>query len=160
MVLSSDQGTVVSVDGGVTWRPWYNQPTAQIYHIAADNRFPYTLYGAQQDSGGVAVTTWSHEGVLNFRNWYPACLAGESMTVVPDPKDGNFLFGGDAQRCDQNLNVVASLGGVLPPADPSDPDRKTWSLPEVFSLADEALYYSNQFVFHTRPGPYLAEDQP
>ncbi len=150
MVLSSDQGTVVSVDGGKTWSTWYNQPTAQIYHIAADNRFPYTLYGAQQDSGGVAATTWSHEGILNFRNWYPACLAGESMTVVPDPKDANFLFGGGAQRCDQNLNVMASLGGTLPPPDPADPDRKTWTLPEVFSPADEALYYSNQFVFRTR----------
>ena len=150
MVLSSDQGTVVSVDGGKSWSTWYNQPTAQIYHIAADNRFPYTLYGAQQDSGGVAATTWSHEGLLNFRNWYPACLAGESMTVVPDPKDGNFLFGGGAQRCDQNLNVMASLGGQLPVADPGDPERKTWSLPEVFSPADEALYYSNQFVFRTR----------
>src|SRR5580698_6517431 len=49
MVLSSDQGTVVSVDGAKTWSTWYNQPTAQIYHLAADNRFPYWLYGAQQD---------------------------------------------------------------------------------------------------------------
>ena len=51
MVLSSDQGTVVCVDGAKTWSTWYNQPTAQIYHVAADNRFPYWLYGAQQDSG-------------------------------------------------------------------------------------------------------------
>lgn len=150
MVLSSDQGTVVSVDGGKSWSSWYNQPTAQIYHISADNRFPYTLYGAQQDSGSVAVSTWSHEGLLNFRSWYPTCLAGESMTVVPDPKDGNFLFGGGAQRCDQNLNVAASLGGRLPAEDSSDPDRRTWSLPEIFSPADEALYYSTQFVFRTR----------
>ena len=83
------------------------------------------------------------------------------MTVVPDPKDGNFLFGGGAQRCDQNLNVMASLGGTLPAADPSDPERKTWSLPEVFSPADEALYYSNQFVFRTRdPRTHVGEDQP
>jgi hypothetical protein len=59
MVLSSDQGTVVSVDGAKTWSTWYNQPTAQIYHLAADNRFPYWLYGAQQDSGAVGVRTWS-----------------------------------------------------------------------------------------------------
>ncbi len=69
MVLSSDQGTVVSVDGSKTWSTWYNQPTAQIYHLAADNRFPYWLYGAQQDSGAVGVSTWSSEGVLSFRNW-------------------------------------------------------------------------------------------
>jgi photosystem II stability/assembly factor-like uncharacterized protein len=150
MVLSSDQGTVVSVDGGNTWSTWYNQPTAQIYHVAADNRFPYWLYGAQQDSGGVGVSTWSRQGVLNFRNWEPTCLAGESNTVIPDPKDGNILYGAGAGRCDQALNVAASLGGELPAADPDDPNRKTWTLPQVFSLADEALYYSNQFVMRSR----------
>jgi hypothetical protein len=150
MVLSSDQGTVVSVDGSKSWSTWYNQPTAQIYHVAADNRFPYWLYGAQQDSGGVGVATWSREGVLSFRNWEPTCLAGESNTVVPDPKDGNILYGGGAGRCDQYFNTAVSLGGQLPEPDPEDPNRKTWTLPEVFSLADEALYYSNQFVFRSR----------
>ncbi len=150
MVLSSDQGTVVSVDGAKTWSTWYNQPTAQIYHVAADNRYPYWLYGAQQDSGGVGVSTSSRMGVLSFRNWEPTCLAGESNTVVPDPKDGNILYGGGAGRCDQAMNVAAPLGGELPPPDPNDPNRKTWTLPEVFSPADEALYYSNQFVFRSR----------
>ncbi|HXC95373.1 MAG TPA: hypothetical protein VNU92_06705 [Edaphobacter sp.] len=150
MVLSSDQGTVVSVDGARSWSTWYNQPTAQIYHVAADNRFPYWLYGAQQDSGGVGVSTWSRMSTLSFRNWEPTCLAGESNTVVPDPKDGNLLYGSGDQRCDQTLNLSAPAGGELPPPDPNNPNRKTWTLPQVFSLADEALYYSNQFVFRTR----------
>jgi photosystem II stability/assembly factor-like uncharacterized protein len=150
MVLSSDQGTVVSVDGSKTWSTWYNQPTAQIYHVAADNRFPYWLYGAQQDSGGVGVSTWSREGVLNFRNWEPTCEAGESNTVLPDPKDGNILYGSGNGRCDQTLNTAAPLGGQLPPPDPNNPNRKTWTLPQVFSLADEALYYANQFVMRSR----------
>ncbi len=149
MVLSSDQGVVISVDGGKTWSSWYNQPTAQLYHLSADNRFPYWLYGAQQDSGGVAVSTMSNEGTLSFRNWEPACLAGESDTVVPDPKDGNILYGSGAERCDQRLNIMLPAG-PLPPADPLNPNRKTWSLPQVFSAADEALYYANQFVFRTR----------
>ena len=149
MVLSSDQGTVVSVDGGKSWSTWYNQPTAQIYHVAADTRFPYWLYGAQQDSGGVGVSTWSRQGVLSFRNWEPTCLAGESNTVLPDPKDGNILYGGGASRCDQALNV-ALPGGQLPAPDPDNPNRKTWTLPQVFSLADEALYYANQFVMRSR----------
>ncbi len=150
LALSSDQGTVISVDGSKTWSTWYNQATAQIYHIAADNRFPYWLYGAQQDSGGVGVSTWSRQGVLSFRNWEPTCLAGESATVIPDPRDGNLLYGGGDQRCDQALNLPTPAGGELPPPDPADPNRRTWSLPQVFSLADEALYYSNQFVFRSR----------
>jgi photosystem II stability/assembly factor-like uncharacterized protein len=150
MVLSSDQGTVVSVDGGKSWSTWYNQPTAQIYHVAADNRFPYWLYGAQQDSGGVGVSTWSRQGVLNFRNWEPTCEAGESNTVLPDPKDGNILYGSGNGRCDQALNVSTPTGGQLPEADPNNPNRKTWTLPQVFSMADEAMYYANQFVMRTR----------
>jgi photosystem II stability/assembly factor-like uncharacterized protein len=152
MVLSTDQGTVVSVDGAQTWSTWYNQPTAQIYHVAASNDFPYHLYGAQQDSGGVGVSTWSPFGVLSFRDWEPTCLAGESDTVVPDPdpKFARVLYGSGAGRCDQSLNVALPLGGDLPAPDPTDPNRKTWTLPEVFSLADQALYYSNQFVFRTR----------
>jgi hypothetical protein len=148
-VLSSDQGTVVSVDGARTWSTWLNQPTAQIYHVAADNRFPYWLYGAQQDSGGVGVSTWSRMSVLSFRNWEPICEAGESNTVVPDPKDGNILYGGGTGRCDQALNLSLPTG-PLPAADPSDPNRKTWTLPEVFSPADDALYFSNQFVMRSR----------
>lgn len=150
MVLSSDQGTVVSLDGGKTWSTWYNQPTAQLYHVAADNRFPYWLYAPQQDSGAVGVSTWSRMGVLSFRNWEPICLAGESSVVVPDPEDSNFLYGAGAGRCNQALNVPASLGGELPAEDPGDPYRKTWTLPQVFSTADEGLYYANQFVFRTR----------
>jgi photosystem II stability/assembly factor-like uncharacterized protein len=150
MVLSSDQGTVVSVDGAKTWSTWYNQPTAEIYRIAADNRFPYRLYGAQQDSGAVAVTTWSRMGTLDFRSWEPICEAGESSTVVPDPKDFELLYGNGDQRCNRALNLPAPAGGELPASDSNDPNRRTWTLPQVFSLADEALYYSNQFVFRTR----------
>jgi len=150
MVLSSDQGTVVSVDGSKTWSTWYNQPTAQIYHLSADNRFPYWIYGAQQDSGAVGVRTFSPEGVLTFRDWEPICVGSESDMIVPDPKDGNILYGGGAGRCDQSFNTPAPLGGELPAPDPNDPNRRTWTLPEVFSQADEALYYANQFVFRSR----------
>jgi photosystem II stability/assembly factor-like uncharacterized protein len=150
LVLSSDQGTVVSVDGGKSWSTWYNQPTAQIYRLSADNRFPYWLYGPQQDSGGVGVSVWSREGVLSFRNWEPTCLAGESDIVLPDPKDGNILYGAGNGKCDQNLNIALPGQGALPAQDPDDLNRKTWTLPQVFSLADEALYYSNQFVIRSR----------
>ncbi len=141
---------MVSVDGAQTWSTWYNQPTAQIYHLAASNDFPYHLYGAQQDSGGVGVDTWSPFGMLSFRDWEPTCLAGESNTVVPDPDPtrARVLYGG-ASACDQSLNI-ALQGGELPPADPANANRKTWTLPEVFSPADQALYYSNQFVFRSR----------
>ena len=150
MVLSTDQGTVVSVDGAQTWSTWYNQPTAQIYHVAASTDWPWHLYGAQQDSGSVGVDTWSPFGLLDYRDWEPTCLAGESNTVVPDPnpKHARILYG-NGRVCDQSLNV-ALPSGQLPAPDPKDPDRHTWTLPEVFSPSDQTLYYSNQFVFRSR----------
>jgi hypothetical protein len=104
--------------------------------------------GAQQDSGAVRVSTWSQTGTLDFRNWQPTCLAGESNTVVPDPKDADILYG-NADICNQGLNVALKASELSAP-DPGDPNRRTWTLPEVFSPADDALYYSNQFVFRSR----------
>jgi len=150
MALASDQGTVVSVDGAKSWSTWYNQPTAEIYHIAASSGYPYRLYGAQQDSGAVSVATWSRMGVLSFRDWEPICLAGESNTVLPDPEDPFLLYGSGDQRCNMAENVSAPAGGELPASDPKDPYRRTWTLPQVFSKADDALFYSNQYVFRSR----------
>jgi len=160
MALSSDQGTVISVDGAKSWSTWYNQPTAEIYHLAASKGYPYRLYGAQQDSGAVSVATWSRMGVLSFRDWEPICEAGESSTVVPDPDNAALLYGNGDQRCNMALNVSAPAGGELPAPDPKDPNRRTWTLPQVFSLADEALYYANQFVFRSRGSRQdVVEDQ-
>jgi photosystem II stability/assembly factor-like uncharacterized protein len=147
MVLSSDQGTVVSVDGAKTWSTWYNQPTAQIYHVAADNRFPYWLYGAQQDSGGVGVSTWSREGVLTFRNWEPTCEAGESAPCCPTPRTATYPLRQRRRPLRSGAQYCRARWADNCPADPDDPNRKTWTLPQVFSQADEALYYANQFVF-------------
>ena len=79
------------------------------------------------------MSTWSRMGTLTFRNWEPICVAGESSTVVPDPEDGKLLYGNGDQRCDQALNLPAPAGGQLPAADPNDPNRRTWTLPQVFS---------------------------
>jgi len=54
-ILGVDQGSVVSVDGGETWSSWYNQPTGQFYHVITDSRFPYWVYGSQQDSGAAGI---------------------------------------------------------------------------------------------------------
>ena len=75
MVLGTDQGTSISLDRGQTWSTWYNQPTAQIYHVTTDNQFPYVVYGAQQDSGSAAVLSRTDHGQITPRDWFPA---GES----------------------------------------------------------------------------------
>jgi photosystem II stability/assembly factor-like uncharacterized protein len=150
MVVASDQGTVVSVDGGKTWSSWYNQPTAQLYHVATDDRFPYWIYGAQQDSGAAATPSRTdYRGIL-MRDWRPIAGGGESGSIAPDPADSTVLFGGTVSRFDQatlqdqDVDPTLAYPGAY---------RGEWTLPLVFSPRDpRALYYGNQFVFRTTDG--------
>lgn len=91
ILLGGDQGATVSVDGGKTWSLWYNQPTGQLYSISTDNRFPYWVYGTQQDSGCVAVATRGNLGEITPWEWYPQ--AGfEIGTTVVDPLNSNNVW--------------------------------------------------------------------
>ncbi len=140
----------MSVDGARTWSSWYNQPTAQIYHVAADYRFPYWATGAQQDSGAVAVASRSHYGEISERDWGPTCAGGEAGYTAPDPLHPDILFGGRVTRC----NVVTGrTEDVSPERDLPEPARHTWTLPLVFSKADpHVLFFSDQFLFRTDNG--------
>jgi len=71
IALVVDQGVVISVNSGETWSSWYNQPTAQFYHVITDNRFPYWIYGGQQESGSIGIASRSDFGEITFRDWYP-----------------------------------------------------------------------------------------
>jgi hypothetical protein len=68
-ILGSDQGAQVTLNGGATWSSWYNQPTGQFYHVSTDTRFPYWIYGAQQDTGAAcraARAAWMASLCRNF----------------------------------------------------------------------------------------------
>src|ERR1700682_960654 len=93
MISGVDQGVIISVDGGESWTRWYNQPTAQFYHVAVDNQFPYGVYVAQQDSGTAALISRSDYGQITFRDWHPIG-AGETGNILPDPENANFVVGG------------------------------------------------------------------
>src|SRR5437667_350004 len=94
MIVGSDQGATISLDGGATWSSWYNQPTAQFYHVVTDDQFPYRVYGAQQDAGTGGITSRSDYGEITFRDWAPIG-AGESGYIAPDPLNPDIIYGGD-----------------------------------------------------------------
>lgn len=92
MITASDQGVVVSVDGGRRWSSWYNQPTGQFYHLAADDRFPYWIYSGQQDSGTVGIASRSDYGALSYRDWHP--VGGDERDYdLPYPGDPSIVYG-------------------------------------------------------------------
>ena len=151
MIVGSDQGAIVSVDGAVTWSSWYNQPTAQIYHVAADYRFPYWITGAQQDSGAVGTPSRSNHSDISNREWEGLCTGGESGYTAPDPLHPEILFGGTVSRCNvltgETKNVSPERGGT------QGQFRHAWTQPLVFSQADpRALYFANQFLYKTTNG--------
>ncbi len=155
MIFGSDQGAGVSVDGGRTWSSWYNQPTAQFYHVAVDNEFPYHVYGAQQDSGSVFIISRSNDGSITFRDWHPAG-AGESGYIAPDPSDSNIIYGGGTygelfrydRRTGQAQIIAPSAIRNFGEAHPEH--RFTWTSPLVFSPQDShTLYFGSQNVLRS-----------
>ena len=150
-ILGVDQGTVVSVDGGETWSSWFNQPTGQMYHVSTDNRFPYWVYGSQQDSGaaGVPSRTNTYDGI-SIAEFREVTAGGESDEIAPDPKDPQILYGGRVEKLDLRTMQTRSVDPAL-----AYPDlyRGTWTLPIVFSPRDpKVLYFSYQRLFRTADG--------
>jgi photosystem II stability/assembly factor-like uncharacterized protein len=152
MITASDQGTVITLNGGTTWSSWYNQPTAQLYHIITDDQFPYWIYGAQQDSGSVAVASRTEYRKINFRGWRPIGTGGESQYIAPDPLHSGRLFGGSFGASVSKFEMETGQDQSIPPtlAHPGN-FRSTWTLPLVFSPSNpHALYYGSQQLFVTR----------
>lgn len=156
MISGVDQGTLVTVNGGQTWSSWYNQPTAQFYHVAVDNQFPYWVYGAQQDSGTAAVVSRSDFGQITFRDWHPIG-AGESGYILPDPVNPQIVYGGSTSgelyRFDTKTGQVQDVSPTPAEIGNNITHRYPWTTPLAFSFqAPHALYQSSQFLFRTADG--------
>jgi len=160
MILGTDQGTTISLDRGKTWSTWYNQPTAQIYHVTTDDQFPYTVYGAQQDSGGAAVLSRTDHQQITPRDWFPAS-GSESGYFAVDPKDPNILYVsgsyGEVARWDKKRSLSQDVTPWPVPVFGSEISarkyRAPWTPPLVFSPVDKtSLYFGTQFVLKTTDG--------
>jgi photosystem II stability/assembly factor-like uncharacterized protein len=151
MILGSDQGVIVSVDGAKTWSSWYNQPTGQFYHAITDNAFPYWVYGAQQDSGAAMQPSASKYMTISQRDFSPIDVGGENGYLAPDPRHPGLVYGGTVTKelvatgWEQNIDPTLDRPGVV--------WRSTWTMPVVFSPVDHrTLYFGRQNVFRTRDG--------
>jgi len=160
MILATDQGATISLDRGRTWSTWYNQPTAQLYHVTTDNRFPYTVYGAQQDSGSAAVLSRTDHGQITPRDWSPID-GSESGYIAPDPKDANVLYVsgtyGTVSRFDLRTSLSQDITPWPLPTFAVDivhrKYRDPWTPVLVFSPVDKtSLYLGTQFVMKTTDG--------
>ena len=150
MILSCDQGAIVTRNGGETWSSWFNQPTGQFYHVVTDNQFPYWVYGAQQDSNAIATPSRSRYRSLNFHDWRPIDAGDESGYIAPDPLNPGVVFGGFVARQDFSDEQVQQMP---PTFGQPGKYRRTWTLPLVFSPIDRhVLYFGSQVLFRTADG--------
>jgi len=160
MVLGTDQGTTVSLDRGETWSTWYNQATAQLYHVITDNQFPYVVYGAQQDSGSAAVPSRTDHGQITPRDWFPSG-GSESGYMVPDPEDPNIIYLSGAYGSVSRFNKRTGLSQDISPwpvsTFGSEIDqrkyRAPWTPVLVLSPLDaKMLYLGTQYLMKTVDG--------
>ncbi len=157
IIDGNDGGATVSVDGGKTWSTLMNQPTAQFYHVIADNQFPYYLYGAQQDNSSVGIASFSDEGVITEQNWF--AFGGETGFIAPYPPDPNIVYSNNnesllsAYRFDRRTQQTQDIS-VWPldvsghgAADLGD-YRFNWTSPLFISPHDaNAIYTAGNRVF-------------
>src|SRR5437762_10848978 len=149
ILIASDQGAIVTVNGGESWSSWYNQPTAQFYHVSTDNRFPYWVYGGQQESGSAGVASRGNDGQITVREWHPVG-AEEYGYVAPDPLHPNLIYGGKLTRFDWNTGDVQD---VAPDPVRSGQYRFVRTMPVLFSPVDpRVLYFAGNVVFKTVDG--------
>jgi len=165
ILLASDQGAIVTVNGGQTWSSWYNQPTAQFYHVITDNQFPYRVYGGQQESGSVGIASRGNDGQITFREWHPVGVE-EYGYVAPDPLNPNIIYGGKITRFDWSTGQVQNIS---PEATRSGKYRFLRTAPVIFSPVDpHVLYFAGNVLFKTTSGgnsweiasPDLSREQP
>ncbi len=157
MINANDGGATISIDGGKSWSTQMNQPTAQFYHVVADNDFPYRIYGSQQDNSSVGILTRSDRGFIDRPDW-DAVGGGESGYIAVDPRDSNIVYAGSyfghITRFDRRTGQAQDVMQW-----PDDPDghnasglkyRYTWTMPIVFSPHDpNILYNAGQYVFRS-----------
>jgi len=146
MLFATDQGATITVNGGETWSSWYNQPTAQLYHVSTDNQFPYNVYSGQQESGSVGIASRGNDGEITFREWHPVG-ADEYAYVAPDPLNPNIIFGGKVSRYDRTTGQVQN---VAPEAVRSGKYRFIRTMPLIFSPVDpHILLLASNVLFKT-----------
>src|SRR5205823_268622 len=162
ILLVADQGALVTTNGGKTWSSWYNQPTAQLYHVSTTNEFPYKVCGGQQESGSVCISSRGNDGEITFRDWHPVGVI-EYGYVAPDPLDPDVIYGAGRNEVSRFHWSTGQIENVTPiPLGASTADysgkeseryRTDRTEPIMFSPVDaHILYYASNVLFQTTDG--------
>ncbi|HLX00361.1 MAG TPA: hypothetical protein VKR82_17105 [Candidatus Acidoferrales bacterium] len=152
ILLVCDQGALVSSNRGRTWSSWYNQSTAQVYHVVADNGFPYRVCGGQQDSGSLCISSRGNDGEITFRDWHPVGTI-EYGYSVPDPLNPNIIYGSGRTDVTRYDWITGQVQKITPIISQGTKYRAERTQPLIFSPVDKhTLYYAANTLFKTTDG--------
>ncbi len=160
MALADDGGGQISTDAGENWTTYGNQPTAQFYRVTTDNKFPYRIYGAQQDNSTVRIAHRTSGAAITDADWEPTA-GGESAHLAPDPNNPDIVYGGTYKgymmMVDHETGQTRSTN--VWPFNPAGSGaevmkyRFNWNYPIFFSPHDnEKLYATSNQIHVTRNG--------
>ncbi len=152
ILLVSDQGALVTVNGGASWSSWYNQPTAQIYHAGVSPGFPYKVCGGQQESGSVCISSRGNDGAITYREWHPVGVI-EYGYVAPDPLDADIIYGGGRSEVTRFHFSTGQVQNITPIPLGGSKYRTDRTEPLMFSPLDpHTLYFASNVLFKTTDG--------
>jgi photosystem II stability/assembly factor-like uncharacterized protein len=158
-IQSNDGGVNITMDGGLSWSTQYNQPTAELYSVDLDDRFPYWIYSGQQDNTTIMVpsdppedgSVFGHQG-----NWKE--IGGcETGPAVPKPGNASIVysnckgrFGRYSQLTGQEQQYYVWAGNLYG-TNPRDlPYRFQRVAPiEVSPHDPSVVYHGSQYVHRT-----------
>jgi photosystem II stability/assembly factor-like uncharacterized protein len=152
IALVSDQGALVTLNGGETWSSWFNQPTAQLYHVSVTPTVPYRVCAAQQESGSVCIASRGNEGEITNRDWHPAGVI-EYGYVAPDPLDPDVIYGAGRTEVSRYHWSTGQVQNVTPIPVRGADVRADRTEPLMFSPLDpHVLYYAANRLYRTSNG--------
>ncbi len=154
LINGNDGGATISLDGGATWSTQYNQPTAQFYHVITDNRWPYYIYGAQQDNTTVAIKSYDDDGVIGRQDWYEVG-GGESGYIAPYLPEPTITYAGAEafvtrfdKRTEQAVDISVWPLDVSGNGAEKLKPRFNWTSPLLLSPHDpNTLYWASETIF-------------
>jgi photosystem II stability/assembly factor-like uncharacterized protein len=150
ILLVSDQGALVSVNRGESWSSWYNQPTAQLYHVATTNTFPYRLCAGQQESGSVCISSRGNDGEVTYREWHPVGVI-EYGYVAPDPLHPETIYGAGRSEVSKFSSITGQVQNITPIPVRTSEYRSDRTEPIFFLPADAyVMLYATNVLWETR----------
>jgi photosystem II stability/assembly factor-like uncharacterized protein len=152
ILLVGDQGAIITVNGGKTWSSWFNQPSAQLYHVQTSYSFPYLVCSGQQESGSVCVSSRGNDGEITFRDWHPVGVI-EYGYAAPDPLNPQIIYGAGRREVSKYSLDTGQVQNVSPIPLANANYRADRTQPILFSPVDpHTLYYAANILFKTTDG--------